>query len=62
MSLDYIFTFSKVETEHVARLMGVTPAVNSGARVGPVRLGANDFVLFASDMAPRLPDLWPVLF
>ena len=54
MSLVYIFTFSKVETEQVARLMGATTAVKPGARVGPVRLGANDFVLFASDMGPKI--------
>ena len=54
MSLVYIFTFSKVETEQVARLMGATAAVKPGARVGPVRVGANDFVLFASDMGPKI--------
>lgn len=54
MSLVYIFTFSKVETEQVARLMGVTAPVRPGARVGPVRLGANDFVLLASDMGPKI--------
>jgi len=54
MSLVYIFTFSKVETEQVARLMGATAAVKPGARVGPVRLGANDFLLFASDMGPKI--------
>jgi len=53
MSLVYIFTFSKVETEQVARLMGVAAAVKTGARVGPICLGANDFVLFASDMGPK---------
>lgn len=54
MSLVYIFTFSKVETEQVTRLMGVTAAVKPGARVGPVRVGANDFVLIASDMGPKI--------
>jgi nucleoside phosphorylase len=54
MSLLYIFTFSKVETQQVARLMGATVNGNPPARVGPSRVGLNDIVLFASDMGPKI--------
>ena len=54
MSLIYIFTFSKVETEQVARLMGAAVNGKPPARVGPSRVGANDLVLFASDMGPKI--------
>ncbi len=54
MSLVYIFTFSKVETEQVARLMGAAVNGKPPARVGPSRVGANDLVLFASDMGPKI--------
>lgn len=54
MSLVYIFTFSKVGTEQITRLMGVNVAVKPGAHVGPARVGANELVLFASDMGPKI--------
>ncbi len=54
MSLVYIFTFSKVETEQVARLLGAAVNGKPGTRVGPHRVGANDIVLFASDMGPKI--------
>ncbi len=54
MSLIYIFTFSKVETEQVARLMGAAVNGKPPARAGPSRVGANEIVLFASDMGPKI--------
>ena len=54
MSLIYIFTFSKVETEQVARLMGAAVNGKPPARVGPSRVGPNEIVLFASDMGPKI--------
>lgn len=54
MSLIYIFTFSKVETEQVARLLGAAVKGKPPARVGPSRVGPNEVVLFASDMGPKL--------
>ena len=54
MSLIYIFTFSKVETQEVARLMGKALKGTAPARVGPSRVGANDLILFASEMGPKI--------
>ena len=54
MSLIYIFTFSKVETEQVARLMDVAVNGKPPARTGPSRVGTNDLLLFASDMGPKI--------
>jgi nucleoside phosphorylase len=54
MSLIYIFTFSKVETEQVGRLMGATVKGNPTARAVPSHVGPNEVVLFASDMGPKI--------